>query len=126
MNAEPVRRQALQWFGVFGAPFAWAGQHVAGFALTLAKCDRAGSIWGIPLDAVTLTISAVAALVALASGAAALSILLATRGVEKDDAPPSGRRHFLAIVGVSIAPLFLAMILMSGSGVLTLTECQQS
>jgi hypothetical protein len=126
VNPEAIRRDALQWFGVFGAPFAWAGQHVAGFALTLARCDRAGTIWGIPLDGVTIAISVVAATITVAAGAAAVYTLLQTRGVEKDDAPPLGRRHFLALVGVTIVPLFLAMILMSGSGVVSLPECRQS
>ena len=120
------RPQLLQWFGVFGAPFAWTLQHVSGFALTLAACDPAGRTWSIPVDGVTAAISAVAAVVAVAAGLAATVSWAQTRGAEKDDPPPEGRRYFLALVGMAITPLFLAMILMSSSGVLHLPECHQS
>lgn len=121
-----VTPQMLQWFGVFGAPFAWASQHVAGFALTLAACDPAGRTWHVPVDTATTVISIVAASVAVAGGAAAVTSWVQTRGAEEDDPPPEGRRHFLALVGMAITPLFVAMILMSGGGVLDLPECRQS
>jgi hypothetical protein len=116
----------LQWFGVFGAPFAWATQHVAGFALTQAACGRTGLNTDVPVDSATTVISAVAAVVALCAGAAAVASYAGTRDADDDDAPPDGRRHFLAIIGMAVTPLFLAMILMSGSGVLDLPECHQS
>ena len=37
-----------------------------------------------------------------------------------DEAPPKGRVHFLATVGVAIAPLFFFIIVMSGVGVAVL------
>ena len=126
MTKRALTPQFLQWFGVFGAPFAWATQHVTGFALTLAKCERAGSTWSIALDGITTAVSIVATAIALAAGAAAVASWRQTRGAEKDDPPPEGRRFFLAIVGMSITPLFVAMILMSGSGVLDLSGCRQS
>jgi heme/copper-type cytochrome/quinol oxidase subunit 2 len=118
--------QFLQWFGLLGAPFAWALQHVTGFALTLAACDPAGSTWSIALDGITTAVSIVAVAVALAAGAAAVASWAQTRGAEKDDPPPDGRRYFLALVGIAITPLFVAMILMTGSGVLDLSGCRQS
>jgi heme/copper-type cytochrome/quinol oxidase subunit 2 len=118
--------ELLQWFGVFGAPFAWAVQHVAGFALTLAACDPAGRTWSVAVDGVTTAITIVAAAVALVAGAAATASWAQTRGADEDDPPPDGRRYFLALIGIAIAPLFLAMILMNGSGVLDLPECRQS
>ena len=126
MTRPRVSPRFLQWFGVFGAPFAWAVQHVAGFALTLAACDPAGRTWDVPVDATTTVISIVAAAVAIAGGAAAVASWRETRGTEEYGPPPEGRRYFLALVGMTIAPLFLAMIVMNGSGVLDLEGCHQS
>lgn len=127
MTAERLRPLFLQWFGLFGAPFAWALQHVAGFALTLASCDRSGQASPVALQPITVAVTIPAAVIALLSGLAAVVSLRETRGAEKDDPPPGGRRYFLALVGITIAPLFLAIILMSGSGVLGLpVDCRQS
>jgi hypothetical protein len=123
---RPPVRTLLLWLGVFGAPAAWALQHITGFALADARCQEAGRGGGLVahLDAWTLAITAVAAAIALAAEAAAIATLRATRGAESD--PPLGRVHFLAIIGVTIAPLFLAIILMSGLGAVFLDECVQS
>ena len=43
-----------------------------------------------------------------------------------EEPPPKGRLPFLAIVGMAITPLFLAIILMDGLGVVFLPECSQS
>jgi hypothetical protein len=116
----------LAWFGAFAAPAAWTLQHVFGLGITLAACDRAGSSFGIAVNAVTIVLTAAAAATAVAGGVSAVLAFLAMRDVSKDDPPPSGRIFFLSIVGMAISPLFLAIILMSGSGVLSLTLCQQS
>ena len=124
-----MRRPALlAWIGAFGAPFAWAGQHVAGFAVALARCpdNTQGPGWNVPVHAVTLVIGIVAAAFALLSGAGAFSAWRATREAEEDDAPPAGRVHFLAVIGLTITPLFLAMIVMSSAGAIAFQECVQS
>jgi hypothetical protein len=116
----------LSWFGVFGAPAAWTLQHVFGMGLTLAACGRAGGTWDIAVDGVTTVLTAAAAVVAALAAVSAVLAFRATRGIEEDAAPPRGRIFFMAIVGMTVAPLFLAIILMSGSGVLSLTLCRQS
>ncbi len=126
MNVRQLRAEALQWFGVFGAGLAWAMQHVAGIAVTLAACDRAGSRWDVAVNGLTIAISATAAVIAVLAGASAVLTFRSVRAHEKDDPPPGGRMHFLGIVGMTVSPLFLCIILMSGSGVLSLTACQQS
>ena len=126
MTRPRLSPRLLQWFGVFAPPFAWAAQHVAGFAVTLAACDPAGRTWDVPVDGATTAITIVAAVVALAGGAAAAVSWAQTRGADEEGAPPEGRRRFFAIVGIAITPLFLAIILMNGGGVLDLTECHQS
>jgi hypothetical protein len=72
----------------------------------------------------------VAAAIAVLAGLSALAVFLRTRDVKgvggSEEPPPKGRLHFLAVVGMAISPLFLAIILMDGLGVLILPECVQS
>jgi heme/copper-type cytochrome/quinol oxidase subunit 2 len=118
---------ALLWFGVFGAALAWMGQHIVGWMLTEAQCgDRARGEMNVNLDTWTLVIGLTAAVVAIAAGVAAVLTWRATRGLDDSDPPPRGRIHFLAVIGMTITPLFLAMILMSSFGVLSLDPCRQS
>jgi hypothetical protein len=119
---------ALMWFGLFAAPFAWAAQHVTGIELQYARChdSRPGPAWDVPVDALAIAVSAVAAAVAVAGGLAAIAAWRSVRDADDDDAPPAGRVHFLAVVGITISPLFLAIILMSGLGTVFLPTCVQS
>ena len=122
------RAGRFAWFSVLGPPFAWAFQHVAGFSLGLANCpdNTRGPGWSVPVDGVTIAIGAVAAVIAVLGGAAAVAALLATRDAEEDDAPPAGRIHFLAMIGITITPLFLAIIVMSSAGAIAAVGCTQS
>ena len=118
-----VPPRLLVWFGVLGAPAAWALQHLAGFGLTETACS-VGGVPGLSLDAWTTVVTAVCVAVAAAAGAASVSVFRATRG--EGDAPPAGRVHFLAIVGMTITPLFMAIMIYTGVGVDVLTACRQS
>jgi DNA-binding transcriptional LysR family regulator len=109
------------WFGVLGAPLAWTGQHIAGYALTEAACDEAR--WNVHMDTWVAVVSAAAAVVAVAAGVAAVVTYLATRDAE--DELPGSRIKFLAIIGITITPLFFAMIVMSGLGSVLLPQCHQ-
>jgi hypothetical protein len=126
-----VRRpgsEALAWAGALGPPFAWAGQHVAGFALGLADCpdNTPGPGWHVPVDALTIAVGAVAAAAVALCGIAAIVAWRATREADDYDAPPAGRVHFLAMIGMTITPLFLAMVLMSSAGAIVANGCVQS
>jgi hypothetical protein len=116
------------WFGLFGAPAAWALLHVAGLQMQFATChdNAAGPGFHFDVDAWTLAITIVAAAVAVLAGLAAVTAFRATRDAEEDDPPPAGRIHFLAVIGMTITPLFLAMILMAGLGEVFLPSCVQS
>jgi hypothetical protein len=114
------RRELLSWFAVLGPPFTWAAQHVAGYALTEVACDPGG--WDIPLDALTAAITAVAAVVVVLAGAAAITIFRITRDASE---PPGSRVHFLSIMGMALFPLFLFIIVMSGVGSIVLADCEQ-
>jgi hypothetical protein len=119
---------ALAWAGALGPPFAWAGQHIAGYALGLADCpdNTRGPGWHVPVDTGTIVVAAVALATAAACGLGAVAAWRATREADDSDAPPAGRTHFLAVIGMTITPLFLAMILMSSAGALVFSGCVQS
>lgn len=126
---------AVVWFGVLGAPLAWTTMFVFGMGMTLAACNPGGGPWGIPVDTWTIVATALAAAVAVLALAASIAMFRATRepGEEwtrlthvEEDPPPEGRVHFLATVGITIAPLFFFIIMMSGLGALNLVTCRQS
>jgi hypothetical protein len=116
------------WFGLFAPPAAWVLQHVSGIELQYAQChdNTAGPAYDIHVDAWTLAVTIVAAAVAVLGGLASIAAWRATRDAEEDDAPPAGRIHFLSVIGMTITPLFLAIILMSGLGEFFLPSCLQS
>jgi hypothetical protein len=118
----------LAWIGALMPPFAWAGQHIAGYATGLADCpdNTRGPGWHVPVDGVTIAIGGSATALVLLGAAFSLVAWRATRDADDDDAPPAGRIHFLAVIGLSIAPLFLAMVLMSSSGAIIANGCHQS
>ena len=118
----------MAWIGALGPPFVWAAQHVAGFAVALSRCpdNTAGPGWNVPVDTITLVIGIAAAALALLCGAGAFAAWRATRENDDDDAPPPGRVHFLAVIGLTITPLFFAMIVMSSSGAIAFGKCVQS
>jgi hypothetical protein len=122
--------EALSWFGLLGAPSAWVLQFLVGYGATEAACSEAGARWGVAVDGITVVATALGATVAVLAELAAISVWRDTRAAEgsggSEEPPPRGRIHFLATVGIVIAPLFLAIILMSGLGVIILPECRQS
>ena len=114
-----LRERALVWFGVLGAPSAWAVQHLTGYALSEAGCQR-----DLHVDPWTIAVTAIAAAIAVLATAASVIVWRATR--DAGDAPPAGRVHFMAVIGMTGAPLFLALVLMSGIGAVVLEGCVQS
>ncbi len=115
----------LLWFAVLGAPLAWGLQFGVGYWITQARCSP-GDAWGAAPDAWALVLTVLSAGLAIAAGATAAALFRATETADAKGAPPAGRTHFLATVGIAIAPLFVAIIVMNGVGVLTLSSCTQS
>jgi hypothetical protein len=113
------------WLGVVLAPAAWACQHVFGFGVTQAGCSPAVSHWNVPIDTWTAIATSVAGLLVIAGIVASVIAYRAVRDAEIDTEPPKGRIYFMAICGMVISPLFLAIILMSGIATLILTNCHQ-
>lgn len=78
----------------------------------------------MPVDGLTVAATAVAAIVAALSAAAAFMVYRATK--DAGTQIPEARVHFLAIIGIVVAPLFLSIVLMSGITVVAFPECTQS
>jgi heme/copper-type cytochrome/quinol oxidase subunit 2 len=114
------------WYAVLGAPSAWALQFWIGYWVAQSRCDRPG--YATSADLTTWTIVVGAAALAVAFGALATSIALfrRTAGAATEGPPPDGRIKFLAIVGMAVAPLFIAIIAMTSTGVLVLMPCTQA
>jgi hypothetical protein len=121
---SPVSAQV--WFAVLGAPAAWTAQFAIGYWTTELHCNPYQEHWDVALGTWTTVATAVAALVALGAGLTAMSLFRRTREVEESDAPPPGRIHFLATVGLAVTPLFLLLIAMTALGVLIHIPCGQS
>jgi len=113
----------LVWFGLLGAPLAWTSQHLVGVGMTLAACTEGMARKGVPADPWMIAATAAGALVAVLAGASAIAAFRATRGT---DEPPQGRMNFLARVGITVTPLFLMIILMSGITAVLFPKCNQS
>jgi hypothetical protein len=126
--AQPPRPSpVLQWVGLLGAPVAWGTQHILGIGLSLAQCNPSGEKWGLPLEALTLAVMGVAA--ALAAGSVLASFLVLRTMNRRDgdsEELPDARIRFLAVLGLTIGPLLLCIILMSGLGSALHGSCGQS
>jgi predicted branched-subunit amino acid permease len=126
MRVDPsgLAGRVLCWYGLLGAPFAWTVFHVIGVGIATGAC----SPWGVRGDAgaqpgsLILTFACVG--LAFAALLAAVVVFISTRGAEEEGPPPLGRIHFLSVVGLAIAPLFIAIILMAGLGG-TMLGCEQ-
>jgi hypothetical protein len=122
---EIARTPLLLWFGLLGPPLAWTFQHVAGFALTDAACSGPGRTPEFTVDAWLIVVAAVGAAIALLGEIAAIVMFRRTRQASEEELPEA-RVHFMAVVAMTIGPLFLAIILMSGLGSILLSACRQS
>jgi hypothetical protein len=119
-----VRRELLQWYGLFGAALAWAGQHVVVFGVATADCASASRHWGLDVTTWVVVCSVIGLLCAALAEAAAISILLEPRGLEYEDPPPDGRRHFFAFGAALGNVLFIMAIVLNAVGALASVGCR--
>lgn len=125
----------LVWFAVGGGAVAWAIQFVIGLAFGWAQCNSPAGRWQLPVSAWQAGMAGGAFLVCMASMTAAGWLFKRTYRVGEVFAqerrgdgspPPVGRIHFLALVGLTVNLLALAIIVMDGIGAPTLALCQQA
>ena len=126
MRVDPTgfAGRALCWYGLLGAPLAWTVFHVVGVGIATGACSAWGLRAGTGVQPATLALTFACLAVAVGGLLAAGVVYLSTRGVEEEGPPPAGRIHFLAVIGLAIAPLFIAIILMAGLGG-TALGCEQ-
>ncbi len=125
----------LVWFGVLGGAIAWAVQFVANLYLTFAQCNQTQTHRSLPLHQLEIGISVAAIVVGLAAEGVSVSLFRQTDRIEgvteeelrgEGSPPPTGRINFLAMVGVTVNFLALAIIAMTAIGAPLLAVCQQS
>jgi hypothetical protein len=128
MKLEPPKSAAspIMWFAVLGAPAAWGIEFAVGYWVTQTGCSVPGRAWNVNQDALGAALMAVCFVVAVAAGLTAVAMYRGTRDSEEDDAPPAGRVHFLAAVGMTVTVLFVFIIVMTGLGIVILPDCHQS
>jgi len=119
-----LRPEFVQWYGLFGAAFAWTAQLVVGWGVAYADCTAASRHWGLDLVTWEIVLAVVGITFAVLAETAAISVLLATRQLEYDDAPPLGRRHFFAYAAALGNILFVVAIVLNAVGVLSNATCR--
>ena len=123
------------WFGVLGGGLAWLAQFAVNLAFSFAQCNAPVGRWQLPVRPLEIGLSAAAVGIGLLSMAVAGWLYLYTyqfkhvpqaerRG--EGSPPPTGRLNFLAVVGLTVNLLALAIMVMTGIGAPLLRLCQQS
>lgn len=123
------------WFAVLGGPLAWAAQFVANLFLILFSCNGPARS-PLPVHTLAIAVGATGLVVALASSGVALWLYRATAAdremshqvIRGFGGRPvrTARVHFLAIVGITVNFLVIAIIVMTTVGTPQLLSCQQS
>ena len=128
-------RNAIVWFAVGGGGAAYVVQFVAGLAFTFAQCNQRAARWQLPVESWQVGLAIAGATVALISMGTAMWLFLRTYQIDDafvqetrgdGSAPPIGRVHFLAIVGLVVNFLVLAIMVMDAAGAPNLSLCRQS
>jgi hypothetical protein len=119
-----LRPELVQWYGLFGAALAWTAQLIVGFGVAYADCSAASRRWGLDVVTWEVVLMVVGLTLALLAEAAAIRVLLATRQLDYEDAPPLGRRHFFAYGAAVGNILFTVAILLNGVGALSNATCR--
>jgi hypothetical protein len=121
------------WFAVLGGPLAWSVQFIANLFITFFDCGV--NARSLPLHALQIAIGAAGLVVGLASTAVSARLFRDTVGEREmsekvirgyGGKPPVARVHFLAIVGLTVNFLTLAIIAMTTAGGPELLACRQS
>jgi hypothetical protein len=126
VTTQRLRLEAASWFGVFASPFAWTVQHVVGFAMATAACPTRHAERPLAVNTVTIAVTVPCMLIAVAGIVAAFWTYRNTGDSGEYDAPPGGRFRFMAMIGLTVSPLFIFIMFLSGFGVLDFPECRQS
>ncbi len=126
-----VQRWAV-WFGLLGAPLAWSLQELvnvslAGYACFPHDTPLAAPLWS-NLAAIVIAVDAVALVVCVAAGFAALHTWRRSRNEKPGDAEQllgggDGRTRFMAMAGMMTSALFLAGTALAALNLTTVPLC---
>lgn len=128
------RSNLVVWFGVAGGSVAWAVQFVTNLFLTFFDCGAEARA-SVALHPIETAVGIAALVVGLASTAVAAWLFRDTRRARemslevirgRGGEPPLARVHFLAIVGLTVNFLSLAIVVLTTIGSPQLLNCQQS
>jgi hypothetical protein len=119
-----LRPELVQWYGLFGAALAWTAQLIVGWGVAYADCTAASRHWGLDVTTWEIVLAVVGIAFAALAEAAAIRVLLDTRQLEYDDAPPLGRRHFFAYAAALGNILFIGAIVLNAVGALSNVTCR--
>lgn len=131
---KAARSNLVVWFGVLGGSVAWAVQFVTSLFLTFYDCGPEARAT-VQLHPIQVALGVAAIIVGLASTAVAAWLYRDTRRARAmslqvirgfGGEPPLARVHFLAIVGLTVNFLSLAILVMTTIGSPELLNCRQS
>ena len=127
-----IVRTGVLWFGIFGAPAAWALQTIVDYALVSHFCfpgdmPRRASTFGA-LRATGIAVSVLVVVVTLLALAAAVRSWRATRHGHDAEHHEllevgEGRARFMAFAGVLLSAVFLFAVLMNALPLITNAMC---
>ena len=120
--------EILQWGGLFLGAVTFACAHVLGYGIVLAACNPGNATFGIDHHVWEGALMASSAVVVLIAEGAALTVLWATREVDKgyEADPPDGRIRYFAIAASLANVLFLGIVLLELFGSLFNVACRQA
>jgi hypothetical protein len=109
----------LLWLGVVAAPVAWAVHLVVGYEVDETACENGVRTTSVEPTIVVLTVVLGAA--AVAGGLAALTVLRGVRRGTIED--PRGRVAFMAWSGLAASGLFVVIMVLVASALVSLDAC---
>ena len=109
----------LLWFGGLAGPLAWAAQLAIGYSAEEADCSRGGGSFD-SAHPVNLAVSITAGVVTVLALAVA-AVIWRRAGVGDED--DRGRVAFMAIGGILVSLLFLALIAVTAVGTMHFDPC---
>lgn len=125
----------LLWFGVLGGGLAWGAEFIAGVFLTWAQCYRPDRQTQVPVESWQTGLAAGGTVIGLVALGVCLWIYLGTHNIGdvageerrgEGHAPPLGRVHFLAVVGLTVNVIVIVIMVLTAVAAPNLALCQQS
>lgn len=128
ISSAEARGSAALWFGVLGAPLAWAAQLAGNYVLEeWLSCAPGsatpGKLVGIAVERWVLAISTATTLVALA---ALLLALACHRRLRASDASTGNRARWMASAGIINSTIFLVPLALGFASPLLLDACRSA